>query len=146
MFSQRFRRLGGQGGSTMVPYVKVPGMENVQGQGQGQVRSLWKELQEGMKQIGTEEKISAQQVSANVRSGAAGFSEEDLLAGSKRFHEAAALKTSRGFEDYNTMLTQRKEADRLDLAAKATAGITGPQTSGRAGKGGERSGYAGGYG
>ena len=123
-----FQKAGGLGGSTMVPYVKVPGMENVQGQGQAQVREVWKELQTGMKQIAKEEHISSQQVSENVRVGAGGFGKEDLMSAAQRSREATEIAKQRQREDYQTAITVRKEQEKLDLAAKVEAGILPPTT------------------
>jgi hypothetical protein len=110
-----------QSGQGMAPYVKVAGMENVGGMGQGAVKADWKYLQEGMKQLGAEEHISAQAMQGLVQSGAIGM--DEVRDAAKRAHEQQDITRQRANQDATTALEVRKEHERLKIASQAAAGL-----------------------
>lgn len=120
-----FQKYGGQGST---PYVAVPGMENVQGMGQKQVQSAWKQLKEGMAQIGKEEGISSQSMVGLLQSGY--FGKDEITAASGRAREQRETAASRGRTDTDTQETRgRQDVDTQAARGRQDAGTAMQRTN-----------------
>jgi hypothetical protein len=120
-----FQKYGGQG---MAPYMTIPGMENVQGQGQKQETSLWKQMQAGQRQIGKEEGISGQSMIQLVQSGF--FGKEELMAASGRAREQQETAATRGRADTDTGEARgRQDVDTTEARARQDAATAMQRTN-----------------
>ena len=113
--AEAFQRASGQG---QAPYIAVPGMEGVSGGGQKQESILWKQLQEGVKQIGKEEELSSGEMAGLVQKGF--FSNDELMAASGRRRAATETGEDRARSDKDTG-QERERADTNTEAGRTKA-------------------------